>query len=78
MAKEKKKTPLHKDSPFIELGILYHEDIPKYHINGIACSKEEWQENVAYAESVKNEYMKSPILKKEAKKRLLTKQNKKS
>ena len=64
MAKEKKKTPLFKESIFIPLGILYLEDIPKFHIDGRAVTELQYKMYLEDAESKKKIYMKSPALRK--------------
>lgn len=64
MAKEKKKTPLHKDSIFIKFGIMYIEDVPEFHIDGVACTKEQYKTNLEIALSMTNAHMRSPVLKK--------------
>ena len=64
MAKEKKKTPLPQGSIMYELGYIYYEDIPKYHIDGVVCSEWQWKQHVANAEAAKEKWLKSPLLKK--------------
>ena len=64
MAKEKKKTPLNKNSIFIPLGILYEEDIPPYHIEGQECTKMQYQMYLDMAETKLKTFQKSKALKK--------------
>jgi hypothetical protein len=64
LAKETKKTPLHKDSIFIPLGILYKEDLPEFHINGRKCSKYDYEEHLKRCEFLSKEWLKNKRIKK--------------
>ena len=65
--KEKKikaKDMIPEGSIWQELGIYYYEDIPKYHIDGVECTKEEREHHVAVSDSLSQKWLKGKVFKK--------------
>ena len=66
----KNKTPLPPGTFWEALGIYYQEDVPKYHIDGVACSKEERERHVLMADALSKEWLKNKTIKKRIKERI--------
>lgn len=66
MKKSKKKTLLHPNSIHRQYGIEYQEDIPEFHIEGVKCTEEEYNEYAIEANKQSFKYSNSNIFKRKA------------